>query len=133
MARQERPQLIIVGASAYSRALDFARFRAIADEVGAFLMVDIAHVAEQALEAIGITVNKNIVPGDEVKPSVTSGIRIGSAACTSRGMGVDEFREIGDIILAMLGGVRSGALDSRTERSIREGIGELTKRFKLPY
>ncbi|MBB6286275.1 MULTISPECIES: hypothetical protein [unclassified Pseudomonas] len=170
MARQERPQLIIVGASAYSRALDFARFRAIADEVGAFLMADIANaqalcgrlaegglsvvsggtdchlgvidlrpwglvgnVAEQALEAIGITVNKNIVPGDEVKPSVTSGIRIGSAACTSRGMGVDEFREIGDMILAMLGGVRSGALDSRTERSIREGIGELTKRFKLPY
>jgi len=93
----------------------------------------VGNVAEQALEAIGITVNKNIVPGEEVKPSVTSGIRIGSAACTSRGMGVDEFREIGDMILAMLGGVRSGALDSRTERSIREGIGELTKRFKLPY
>ncbi|WP_339542744.1 hypothetical protein [Pseudomonas sp. JAI120] len=43
MARQERPQLIIVGASAYSRALDFARFRATADEVGAFLMADIAN------------------------------------------------------------------------------------------
>ena len=84
-------------------------------------------------EAIGITVNKNVVPGDEVKPTVTSGIRLGSAACTSRGMGVDEFREIGDMILAMLGGVRSGAPDGRTERSIREGISDLSKRFRLPY
>ncbi|MFN3356761.1 MAG: hypothetical protein ACK418_12205 [Pseudomonas sp.] len=127
MARQERPRLIIVGASVYSRALDFARFI----DLRPWGLV--GNVAEQALEAIGITVNKNIVPGDEVKPSITSGIRIGSAACTSRGMGVDEIREIGDMILAMLGGVRSGALDSRTERSIREGIGDLTKRFKLPY
>jgi len=91
------------------------------------------NAAEGALEAVGITVNRNVVPGDEVKSSVTSGIRLGSAACTSRGMGEDEFREIGDMILAMLGGVRSGAMDSRTERSIREGIFDLTRRFKLPY
>lgn len=57
----------------------------------------------------------------------------GVRACTSRGMGADEFREIGDMILALLGGVRSGTIDSRTQRSIREGVADLTKRFRLPY
>jgi len=91
------------------------------------------NIAEHALEQIGITVNKNSVPGDEAKPTITSGIRLGSAACTSRGMGTDEFQEIGDMILARLGGVRSGTIDSRTETSIREGVADLTKRFALPY
>ncbi len=45
IARESRPRLIIAGASAYARVLDFAKFRAIADEVGAFLMVDMAHIA----------------------------------------------------------------------------------------
>ncbi|RAS13702.1 glycine hydroxymethyltransferase [Microvirgula sp. AG722] len=259
IARRERPRLIIAGGSAYSRTLDFARFRAIADDVGALFMADMAHVAglvaggvfpspvpfahvttttthktlrgprggmilgndgeimkkinsavfpglqsgplmhiiaakavalgealhptfhayartvvenaqalcgrlaegglsivsggtdchlgvidlrpwglagnvaEHALEQVGLTLNKNTVPNDETGPTVTSGIRVGSAACTSRGMGPDEFREIGDMILALLGGVRAGAIDSRTESSIREGVAELTRRFPLPY
>ncbi|MBV4493340.1 serine hydroxymethyltransferase [Pseudomonas oryzicola] len=259
IARQERPRLIIVGGSAYSRTLDYARFRAIADEIGAFFMADMAHVAglvaggafaspvpfahvttttthktlrgprggmilcndeaiakkinaavfpgmqggplmhiiaakavalgealqpsfrtyaqavvenaqalcgrlaegglsivsggtdchlgvvdlrpwglagnvaEHALEQIGITLNKNAVPNDEARPTITSGIRLGSAACTSRGMGCDEFLEIGDMILALLGGVRSGTIDRRTENSIREGVADLTRRFPLPY
>ena len=259
IARRERPRLIIAGGSAYSRNLDFARFRAIADDVGALFMADMAHVAglvaggvfpspvpfahvttttthktlrgprggmilgndgeimkkinsavfpglqsgplmhiiaakavalgealhptfhayaqtvvenaqalcgrlaegglsivsggtdchlgvidlrpwglagnvaEHALEQVGLTLNKNTVPNDETGPTVTSGIRVGSAACTSRGMGPDEFREIGDMILALLGGVRAGAIDSRTESSIREGVAELTRRFPLPY
>src|SRR5262245_531545 len=45
IAREERPKLIVCGASAYSRTIDFARFRAIAEEVGALLMADIAHIA----------------------------------------------------------------------------------------
>ncbi len=259
IARREGPRLIIVGGSAYSRTLDYARFRAIADEVGAFFMADMAHVAglvaggafaspvpfahvttttthktlrgprggmilcndeaiskkidaavfpglqggplmhiiaakavamgealqpqfrtyaqavvenaqalcgrlaegglsivsggtdchlgvvdlrpwglagnvaEQALGQIGITLNKNAVPNDEARPTVTSGIRLGSAACTSRGMGCDEFKEIGDMILAQLSGVRSGTIDRRTENSIREGVADLTLRFPLPY
>ena len=259
IARQERPKLIIAGGSAYSRTLDFARFRAIADEVGAIFMADMAHfaglaaagaypspvphahvttttthktlrgprggmiltndgelarkidsavfpglqggplmhiiaakavalgealqpafqtyahavvdnarvlcrrlaegglsivsggtdchlgvvdlrpwglagnTAEQALEQVGITLNKNAVPNDPAKPAVTSGIRVGSAACTSRGMGAAEFQEIGDMILALLGGVRAGAVDARTERAIREGVAGLARRFPLPY
>ena len=89
--------------------------------------------AETALEQIGITVNKNAVPGDGARPLVTSGIRVGSAACTTRGMGADEFREIGDMILATLGGIRSGTMNARTLKSIHEGVSDLTARFPLPY
>jgi glycine hydroxymethyltransferase len=259
IARRERPKLIVAGGSAYSRTLDFARFRAIADEVDAVFMADMAHfaglvaggvypspvpfahvttttthktlrgprggmiltndaeiakkinsavfpglqggplmhvvaakavalgealrpsfrayvqavienaqalcgrlaqgglsivsggtdchlgvvdlrpwglagnTAELALEQVGITLNKNAVPYDDAKPTVTSGIRVGSAACTSRGMGPDEFEEIGDMILALLGGIRTGAIDRRTEESIRAGVAGLAKRFPLPY
>ncbi len=91
------------------------------------------NTAEQALEQVGITLNKNAVPNDAAKPAVTSGIRVGSAACTSRGMGPAEFQEIGDMILALLGGVRAGAVDTRTESAIREGVAGLAMRFPLPY
>jgi glycine hydroxymethyltransferase len=255
----ERPRLIIAGGSAYSRVLDFAEFRRIADDAGALLMADIGHVAglvaagvlpspvghahvitatthmtlrgprggmilssdseiarrmdaaifpglqsgplmhvvaakavalgealqpcfrtyaqavvdnarvlcdrlaqgglpvvsggtdshlgvidlrpweltgkaaETALEQVGITVNKNVVPGDGAQPLVASGIRVGSAACTTRGMGAEAFREIGDMILAVLGGVRSGTMNARTLRSIHEGVSDLTARHPLPY
>tara|TARA_B100000446_G_C10391891_1_gene284210 strand:+ start:76 stop:624 length:549 start_codon:yes stop_codon:yes gene_type:complete len=90
-------------------------------------------VAERALEQVGITVNKNTTPYDEEKPLITSGIRVGSAACTSRGMGTDEFREIGDMILALLGSARGGAVSTRTAASICEGVVKLTRQFPLPY
>lgn len=259
IARKERPRLIVAGGSAYARTYDFARFRAIADDVGAIFMADMAHfaglvaggaypspiphahvttttthktlrgprggmiltndddiarkidsavfpglqggplmhivaakavalgealqpsfrayaravvenaqalcrrlsegglsivsggtdchlgvvdlrpwglagnVAEQALERVGITLNKNAVPQDEAKPTVTSGIRVGSTACTSRGMGPDEFQEIGDMILALLGSVRAGTVDRRGEDAIRQGVAALARRFPLPY
>ncbi|RAP63229.1 serine hydroxymethyltransferase [Achromobacter sp. HZ01] len=259
IARRERPRLIVAGGSAYARTYDFARFRAIADEVGAFFMADMAHfaglvaggvyptpvphahvttttthktlrgprggmilsnddeiarkidsavfpglqggplmhvvaakavalgealqpsfrayvravvenaqalcarlsqgglsivsggtdchlgvvdlrpwglagnVAEQALERVGITLNKNAVPHDTARPAVTSGIRVGSAACTSRGMGPDAFQEIGDMMLALLGALRAGAVDRRGEDAIREGVAALVERYPLPY
>uniref|UniRef100_UPI0038CD46B1 serine hydroxymethyltransferase n=1 Tax=Xenorhabdus doucetiae TaxID=351671 RepID=UPI0038CD46B1 len=259
IAKKERPKLIIAGGSAYSRTLDFARFRAIADEIEATFMADMAHfaglvaggiypspipfahvttttthktlrgprggmiltndsniakkinsavfpglqggpmmhiiaakavalgealepsfqvytkaivenaqvlcnrlaegglsivsggtdchlgvidlrpwnltgkIAQDTLEQVGITLNKNTVPNDNNKPTITSGIRVGSAACTSRGMGPDEFKEIGDMILALLGSIHTESIDSRTKTSIRKGITELTKRFPLPY
>ncbi|MGH8815771.1 MAG: serine hydroxymethyltransferase, partial [Achromobacter pestifer] len=91
------------------------------------------NAAERALEQVGITLNKNTVPFDDAKPTVTSGIRVGSAACTSRGMGRDEFRAIGDMILTVLGEVRSGAIDPHTENTVRAGVADLAKRFPLPY
>jgi glycine hydroxymethyltransferase len=222
-AREHKPKLIVAGASAYPRVIDFKRFREIADEVGAYLMVDMAHiaglvaaglhpspvphahfvtttthktlrgprggmilckeefakgidksifpgiqggplmhviaakavalgevlqdsfkdyaqniiknasrlaeglkkeglnlvsdgtdnhlllldlqsigltgkVAEHVLDEVGITVNKNAIPYDPQKPFVTSGIRIGTAAVTSRGFGLEEMDEIASII-----------------------------------
>ncbi|HEV3156541.1 MAG TPA: serine hydroxymethyltransferase [Candidatus Baltobacteraceae bacterium] len=253
LAREHRPKLIVAGASAYPRTMDFAKFREIADEVGARLMVDMAHIAglvavglhpspvpfadfvtttthktlrgprgglvlckaahaqaldkavfpglqggpfmhiiaakavafgealqpsfrtyqervlanikvigeevergggrlvgrgtdthlilvdltpknltgkavEQYLDEIHITVNKNAIPFDPQKPTVTSGIRIGSPAITTRGMGIEEAREIGRIIAA--------ALDDIADRTRQAELGarvlELTGRFDVP-
>lgn len=258
LARTHRPKLLIAGGSAYPRILDFARFRQIADEVGAILMVDMAHfaglvagdayptpipfadvvtstthktlrgprggfvltndaeiakkinsatfpglqggplmhviaakavafgealdpsfktyarrvvencrvlaqtltdgglaitsggtdchlavvdlrpfgvtgnIAERALESVGITLNKNAIPNDPEKPMVTSGIRVGSAAGTSRGFGPDEYRQIAALMLDTLYAVRGGTLEGERER-IDGLVRGLVGRFPLPY
>ncbi|MCP3710329.1 serine hydroxymethyltransferase [Paraburkholderia sp. CNPSo 3274] len=258
LAQQHKPSLIIAGFSAYPRALDFARFRAIADSVGAKLMVDMAHIAgiiaagrhqnpvehahvvtstthktlrgprggfvltndeeiakkinsavfpglqggplmhviagkavafgealeasfktyidsvlanakalgevlkaggvdlvtggtdnhlllvdlrpkglkgnqvEQALERAGITCNKNGIPFDAEKPTVTSGIRLGTPAGTTRGFGVDEFREIGRLILEVFDALRVHPEgDAATEQRARREIFALCERFPI--
>jgi glycine hydroxymethyltransferase len=242
-ARKHKPKLIVAGASSYPRVLDFAVFRTIADEVGAELMVDMAHIAglvaggvhpspfphsqwvtttthktlagprggtcfclagaakrldkavfpglqggplehviagkavcfllaateefklkqeatvanahvlaetlvdgglrlvsggtdthlllvdftgtemtgaqaQDLLKRVGITANKNVVPYDERKPTVTSGLRLGAAAMTTRGFGAEEMREVGRIILqALAAGVTEAELDRLQDRS----------------
>ena len=252
IAVRERPQLIIAGWSAYPRQLDFAGFREIADEVGAKLMVDMAHFAglvaagehpspvpyadvvtttihktlggsrggmvlsteewakkvntavfpgqqggplmhviagkavslkiassemfrerqrrtraaaaalaeelldsainvltggtdvhlvladlresplsgqdaEDRLQAIGITVNRNAVPNDPRPPMVTSGLRIGTPALATRGMGDEELREIGQIIGAAL----SGDFGDAERAELSERTRALAERFPL--
>jgi len=252
MARELRPALIVAGASAYPRIIDFPAFREIADEVGAYLLVDMAHIAglvaagihptpvgiadlvtttthktlggpragiilsseelatkvdravfpglqggplmhviagkavalghaltpefrarqvavvancqalaeelvaggidlvsggtdnhlllvdlsgtpltgqegEERLERAGITVNKNGIPFDERPPTVTSGLRIGTAALTTRGLREEEMREIGQIIVAALR-PEAGAADLEALRARSRAIGE---RFPL--
>jgi len=90
------------------------------------------NVAEKALESVGITLNKNAIPNDPEKPIVTSGIRVGSAAGTSRGFGPDEYRQIGRLILDTLCSVRGDTLDSDHAR-INGQVRELVVRFPLPY
>ncbi|QBR01697.1 serine hydroxymethyltransferase [Paraburkholderia pallida] len=258
LAQQHKPSLIIAGFSAYPRQLDFARFRAIADSVGAKLMVDMAHIAgviaagrhanpvehahvvtstthktlrgprggfiltndediakkinsavfpglqggplmhviagkavafgealdpsfktyidnvlanaqalgevlkaggvdlvtggtdnhlllvdlrpkglkgaqvEQALERAGITCNKNGIPFDTEKPTVTSGIRLGTPAGTTRGFGVAEFREIGRLILEVFDSLREHPEgDAATEQRVRREIFALCERFPI--
>ncbi len=258
LARAHRPRLIIAGGSAYSRILDFARFRAIADEVGAYLMVDMAHIAglvaggvhpsplphahvvtttthktlrgprggmilgndeelgkkintavfpglqggplmhviaakaaalgealqpefrayaqamvdnaralaqvlgeagfalvaggtdthlllvdlrpkrltgkaaAESLERTGITCNKNGIPFDPEKPTVTSGIRLGSPAATTRGFGVAEFREVGRLTVEVLDGLARHPEDnSAAERSARGKVAALCRRFPI--
>jgi glycine hydroxymethyltransferase len=253
LAREHKPKLLIAGASAYPRTMDYAPFREIADEVGALFMVDMAHIAglvatglhpspvplaefvtstthktlrgprggliltteawaaaidksifpgiqggpmmhtiaakavafnealqpsfrtyqeavianaramgeelqragvrlvaggtdthlllvdlspknltgkavETYLDEIHVTVNKNAIPFDTQKPMVTSGIRIGSPAITSRGFGVAEAREVGKII-----GEALGDIEARVRiAELRARVGELTSRFDVP-
>ncbi|MFC3886413.1 serine hydroxymethyltransferase [Bacillus songklensis] len=251
-ARLHKPKLIVAGASAYPRIIDFKRFREIADEVGAYLMVDMAHiaglvaaglhpnpvphahfvtttthktlrgprggmilckeefakqidksifpgiqggplmhviaakavafgealqddfktyaqniidnakrlaeslkkegfslvsggtdnhlllldlrsmnltgkVAEKALDDIGITVNKNTIPYDPESPFVTSGIRIGTAAVTSRGFGLEDMDEIASIIALTLKNVDN----EEKLAEARERVAALTGKFEL--
>ncbi len=253
LAEECRPALVLAGASAYPRAIDFARFRAIADKVGAYLMVDMAHiaglvaggvhpnpvpyadfvtstthktlrgprgglilckekyikdinrsvfpglqggplenviaakavcfgewlhrdahayaqgivdnaqaladalaaagfrlvsggtdnhlflvdvkaagitgkVAAAALDAAGIVVNKNTIPYDTETPFVTSGIRVGTAAVTTRGMGPEEMRTIADWMAQTLRAPEDAALHAR----IREEVKALAARFPVP-
>ena len=258
LARQHRPKLIIAGGSAYSRIIDFARFRAIADDVGAHLMVDMAHFAglvaggvypsplphahvvtttthktlrgprggliltddaeigkrinsavfpalqggplmhavaakavalgealqpsfasyakavvanakalaetlvaeglaivsggtdthlmlvdlrpldltgrdaEKALERAGMTCNKNGIPFDPKGPTVTSGVRLGSPAATTRGFGVQEFRQVGRWIGEVLRGLAQHPDDnSGVEGRVRGAVGALCERFPV--
>ncbi|HWI25676.1 MAG TPA: serine hydroxymethyltransferase [Stellaceae bacterium] len=259
LAREHQPRVIIAGGSAYPRVIDFARFRAIADEVGAFLMVDMAHfaglvaggvhpsplplahvvtttthktlrgprggmvltndeaiakkidsaifpglqggplmhiiaakavafgealqpsfknyaravvencramgevlreagydlvaggtdthlilvdlrpkkltgnIAEKSLGRAHITCNKNGVPFDPEKPTVTSGIRLGSAAATTRGFGIAEFREVGRLIAEVLDGLAAHgeAGNAATEQRVKAQAIALCERFPI--
>ncbi|MFQ5957767.1 MAG: serine hydroxymethyltransferase [Alphaproteobacteria bacterium] len=258
LARAHRPKLIIAGGSAYPRVIDFPRFREIADEVGAYLMVDMAHfaglvaggvhpsplphahvvtttthktlrgprggmilsndedlgkkinsaifpglqggplmhviaakavalgealepgfkayaravadnahtlaatlaergldivsggtdthlmlvdlrskgltgkAAERSLENAAITCNKNAVPFDPEKPMVTSGIRLGTPAATTRGFGGAEFRLVGELIGDVLDGLRNNPEDnSAAEAAAREKVAGLCRRFPI--
>ncbi len=263
LAHAHNPKLIIAGGTAYSRTWDFARFREIADAVGAYLMVDMAHIAglvaggahpsplphahvvtttthkslrgprggmiltndeeiakkmnsavfpglqggplmhviaakavafgealkpefktyahdvvtnaraladslkasgldivsggtdnhlmlvdlrpknatgkraEAALGRANITCNKNGIPFDPEKPFVTSGVRLGTPAGTTRGFGPAEFREIGDLITEVLDGLKVANSDegnAAVEAAVKEKVVALTERFPLyPY
>lgn len=247
-----KPKLIVAGASAYPREIDFSKFREIADEVGAYLMVDMAHiaglvaagehpdpvpfsdfvtttthktlrgprggmiltkekyakqidkavfpgiqggplmhviaakaaafkealdpsfkdyakqikanakafaesltaegvrlvsggtdnhlllldvkslgltgkVAEEVLDDIGITTNKNTIPFDTESPFVTSGVRVGTAAVTTRGFKEDELKEVGQIIALVLKDVENEA----AKEEARQRVKALTNRFPL--
>ena len=258
LAIEHKPKVIIAGYSAYPRAVDFARFREIADSVGAMLMVDMAHFAgivaagrhqnpvehahivtstthktlrgprggviltndedlikkinsavfpglqggplmhviagkavafgealqpdfkeyidrvlanakalgevlvaggvdlvtggtdnhlvlvdlrpkglkgnqvEHALERAGITCNKNGIPFDDEKPTITSGVRLGSPAGTTRGFGEPEFRQVGELILQVFEGLRNNPDgDTEVEKRVRGKILALCQQFPI--
>ena len=90
-------------------------------------------MAEAALGRAHITCNKNGIPFDPEKPTITSGIRIGTPAGTSRGFGVAEFRQVGELIAEVLDALsRSGAAeDVVTEAAVRDKVQRLVARFPI--
>jgi glycine hydroxymethyltransferase len=89
-------------------------------------------VAEAALEHAGITCNKNGIPFDPEKPTVTSGVRLGSPAATSRGFGVPEFREVGEMIVEVLDALAANPEDEASAaRRVRARVEALCARFPI--
>ena len=258
LTKENRPKLIIAGGSAYSRTIDFKKFREIADSVGALLMVDMAHfaglvvagihpsplpfadvvtttthktlrgprggmilsnnediskkinsaifpglqggplmhviagkaaafaealrpefkvyaqnvvenakmlaetlreggleivtggtdthlmlvdlrpkkltgnVVEKLLERAGITCNKNGIPFDPEKPTVTSGVRLGTPACTTRGFGTEEFTQVGELICEVLDSQAAKPGDTAAvEQSVGQRVQDLCRRFPI--
>ena len=90
-------------------------------------------MAEAALGRAHITCNKNGIPFDPEKPTVTSGIRLGTPAGTTRGFGIAEFQEVGDLIAEVLDVLSQKGVeeDSLVEGAVRERVKTLVARFPI--
>jgi len=90
-------------------------------------------VAELSLGRAHITCNKNGIPFDPQKPTITSGIRLGTPACTTRGFGVAEFREVGEMIVEVLDVLSQKGVDEDTliEQAVRAKVKTLISRFPI--
>jgi len=82
---------------------------------------------ERVLEEAGITVNKNTVPFDDRKPFVASGVRIGTPALTTRGMGPEQMKQIGDMIARVI----EGRNDETVMPAVRKEVSDLCAKFPL--
>ena len=90
------------------------------------------NIAEQSLDRAGITCNKNGVPFDPEKPTVTSGIRLGTPAATTRGFGPVEFRQVGQLIGRVLDGLVANPDDNgAVEAEVRQEVGALCRQFPI--
>jgi glycine hydroxymethyltransferase len=89
--------------------------------------------AEAALGRAHITCNKNGVPFDTEKPMITSGIRLGTPAATSRGFGEEEFKTVGDLVVETLDGLAKNgeAGNAEVEATVRDKVTALTRRFPI--
>ena len=89
--------------------------------------------AEAALGRAHITCNKNGIPFDPEKPFVTSGIRLGTPAATSRGFGIEEFRQVGGLIVEVLDGLSAKGEEGNaaTEAAVKEKVHALTAKFPI--
>jgi glycine hydroxymethyltransferase len=88
--------------------------------------------AEDSLERAGITCNMNGIPFDPEKPTVTSGIRLGSPAATTRGFGIAEFQQTGRLIVEVLDGLAANPEDNHAvENRVRADVEALCARFPI--
>jgi glycine hydroxymethyltransferase len=126
---------VVVNARALAAALAEEAFRIVSGGTDNHLMlVDLrpfgvtGKAAQEALDRAGITVNKNAIPNDPEKPFITSGLRLGTASCTTAGMGPGEMVEIA----ALIGRVLRAIDDDSTMRDVREQANRLCSKF-MPY
>ena len=126
---------IIENAKALAEALQSEGLRLVSGGTdNHLLLVDVGvrgltgKAVEENLDLAGITVNKNTIPYDERKPTITSGVRIGTPALTTRGMGPDEMRSIGRLIGRVLDNIDDGP----THAAVRADIADLVQGFPVP-
>ena len=129
---------VVVNAKALASTLAEAGYAVVSGGTDTHLaLIDLSpkgvkgNAAEQSLEAAGMTCNKNGVPFDAEKPTVTSGIRVGSPACTTRGFGAAEFREVGHMMAEVLDTLAKGGDSAATEKSVGAKVKALTARFPI--
>ncbi|MFZ9505899.1 MAG: serine hydroxymethyltransferase [Burkholderiaceae bacterium] len=127
-------QQVLANASALAQSLIERGLRIVSGRTESHVMlVDLrakritGKEAERVLGLAHITCNKNAIPNDPEKPMVTSGIRLGSPAMTTRGFGVDEARRVGQLIADVLDAPADEAVIAR----VRDQVGELTARFPV--
>jgi glycine hydroxymethyltransferase len=89
------------------------------------MKVDTGKEGEHLLDEVGITCNKNSIPNDTQKPTVTSGLRLGTAAVTTRGFKEDDLRKVGKLISMTLKDYEANA------DAVREGVRELCEKYPL--
>ena len=88
--------------------------------------------AETSLCKANITCNKNGIPFDDAKPTITSGIRLGSQAATTRGFGLNEFKLVGELITKVIKGLSKNSADnSKTEKEVKNDVIELCSKFPI--
>jgi glycine hydroxymethyltransferase len=84
--------------------------------------------AERALESVGIIANKNAIPFDSRPPRVTSGLRLGTPAITSRGMGIGETAKVSSMVARVLTNIDNAEM----HRQVADEVQELTAGFPVP-
>jgi glycine hydroxymethyltransferase len=129
-------QQIVKNAKALAAALASRGFRIVSGGTDNHLMlVDLrpkkltGKIAQESLDKAGITVNKNLIPFDPEKPLVTSGIRLGTPAVTTRGMKEAEMNQIAALITDVL----EKPDDASVQATVKENVRALTAKFPLPY
>jgi glycine hydroxymethyltransferase len=131
---------IVENARALAETLRSAGFEIVSGGTDNHLMlVDLrpkhlrGNVSEKALVRAGLTCNKNGIPYDPEKPFVTSGIRLGTPACTTRGFGIAEFRQVGQMIAEVLDAVAQSPEGAAplVEAKVHDKVRALTARFPI--
>ena len=132
---KEYGRAVVANARAMADGLEAGGLRVVSGGTDTHLMlVDLTRLectgqeAEDALDAVNITVNKNAIPNDPRPPRVTSGLRLGTPAVTTRGFGVEECGQVAAAIVRVL----NHRGEAKVEAEVREEIGALTSRFPVP-